>query len=196
MELYAGTTRFALACNTSSKIIEPIQSRCAILRYTRLSPQEILRVLVTTAKAEKVEYAPEGLDALLFVADGDMRQALNGLQATHSSAGYITEQAVLKVCDQPHPAHLETILQLCAKGNLEAALDTLEPLCNMGYAPVDLIGSFFRVAKALPPGSIPEALQLEFMKEIGNCHVRILDGCPTRLQLYGMLAKLADIQTV
>src|SRR3989338_2341145 len=42
MELYSDTTRFALACNTSSKIIEPIQSRCAILRFTRLSAEELL----------------------------------------------------------------------------------------------------------------------------------------------------------
>lgn len=194
MELYAGTTRFALACNISSKIIEPIQSRCAILRYTRLSSQEILRVLVSACKSEGVGYAPEGLDALLFIADGDMRQALNGLQATYASSGYITEDAVLKVCDQPHPATLESMLQLCVKGDLDAALDTLEPLCKLGYAPVDLIGSLFRVARSLPHGTLPEVLQLEYIREIGNCHVRILDGCPTKLQLFGLIARLSELK--
>ena len=42
MEIYSSTTRFALACNISSKIIEPIQSRCAILRYSKLDDAEIL----------------------------------------------------------------------------------------------------------------------------------------------------------
>lgn len=192
MELYAGTTRFALACNTSSKIIEPIQSRCAILRYTRLAPPDVLRVLVETCVKEGVQYAPEGLEALVFVADGDMRQALNGLQATHA-LGMVTEPAVLRVCDEPHPNALETVLQLCAKHELDNALDTLEPLCKMGYAPVDLISSLFRVAKSLPVGAMPEALQLEYLKEIGNCHVRILDGCPTKLQLYGLVGKLSAL---
>ncbi|KAG0452920.1 hypothetical protein HPP92_025584 [Vanilla planifolia] len=54
MEIYSNTTRFALACNTSSKIIEPIQSRCALVRFSRLSDQEILSRLLTVVEAEKV----------------------------------------------------------------------------------------------------------------------------------------------
>lgn len=54
MEIYSNTTRFALACNTSSKIIEPIQSRCAIVRFSRLSDQEILGRLMVVVQAEKV----------------------------------------------------------------------------------------------------------------------------------------------
>lgn len=55
MEIYSNTTRFALACNTSSKIIEPIQSRCALVRFSRLSDQEILGRLMVAVEAEKVE---------------------------------------------------------------------------------------------------------------------------------------------
>jgi replication factor C subunit 2/4 len=55
MEIYSGTTRFALACNTSSKIIEPIQSRCAMLRYTRLSDKQLLRRMLEICEAENVD---------------------------------------------------------------------------------------------------------------------------------------------
>ena len=41
MEIYSKTTRFALACNQSDKIIEPIQSRCAILRYSKLPDTQV-----------------------------------------------------------------------------------------------------------------------------------------------------------
>lgn len=54
MEIYSNSTRFALACNTSSKIIEPIQSRCALVRFSRLSDQEILSRLMIVVEAEKV----------------------------------------------------------------------------------------------------------------------------------------------
>lgn len=54
MEIYSNTTRFALACNLSSKIIEPIQSRCAIVRFSRLSDSEILDRLLRVVEAEKV----------------------------------------------------------------------------------------------------------------------------------------------
>jgi replication factor C subunit 2/4 len=54
MEIYANTTRFAFACNMSNKIIEPIQSRCAILRYGKLSDAEILKRLLEICKEEDV----------------------------------------------------------------------------------------------------------------------------------------------
>lgn len=55
MEIYSNSTRFALACNTSAKIIEPIQSRCALVRFSRLSDQEILGRLMVVVEAEKVK---------------------------------------------------------------------------------------------------------------------------------------------
>jgi replication factor C subunit 2/4 len=70
MEIYSSTTRFALACNMSSKIIEPIQSRCAILRYAPLQEEQILARLVEICKAESVKYTPDGLEALIFTAEG------------------------------------------------------------------------------------------------------------------------------
>ncbi len=54
MELYSNTTRFALACNISNKIIEPIQSRCAILRYNKLDDKQILKRLLEICKLENV----------------------------------------------------------------------------------------------------------------------------------------------
>jgi replication factor C subunit 2/4 len=54
MEIYSNTTRFALACNQSNKIIEPIQSRCAVLRYTKLTDEQVLRRLLEICDMEKV----------------------------------------------------------------------------------------------------------------------------------------------
>eukprot|EP00820_Chromera_velia_P008821 Cvel_4377.t1-p1 / transcript=Cvel_4377.t1 / gene=Cvel_4377 / organism=Chromera_velia_CCMP2878 / gene_product=Replication factor C subunit 2, putative / transcript_product=Replication factor C subunit 2, putative / location=Cvel_scaffold189:115381-117420(+) / protein_length=176 / sequence_SO=supercontig / SO=protein_coding / is_pseudo=false len=53
MEIYSSTTRFALACNQSTKIIDPIQSRCAILRFTRLTDQQVTQRLLTVCAAER-----------------------------------------------------------------------------------------------------------------------------------------------
>lgn len=54
MEIYSNTTRFVLACNQSNKIIEPIQSRCAILRYSALSSEQILKRLDEICAKEQV----------------------------------------------------------------------------------------------------------------------------------------------
>ena len=90
MEIYSSTTRFALACNNSTKIIEPIQSRCAVLRFTHLSDAEILTRLLQVCKDENVPYDDGGLEAIIFTAEGDMRNALNSLQSTNSGFGMVS----------------------------------------------------------------------------------------------------------
>lgn len=92
MEIYSHTTRFALACNQSTKIIEPIQSRCAVVRYSKISDVDVLRRLLVVCDKEKVAYNDEGLEAIIFTADGDMRQALNNLQATHRCGREVCEE--------------------------------------------------------------------------------------------------------
>ncbi|CAA6675499.1 unnamed protein product [Spirodela intermedia] len=167
MEIYSSTTRFALACNTSSKIIEPIQSRCALVRFSRQLPGP---------------YVPEGLEAIIFTADGDMRQALNNLQATYSGFRFVNQENVFKVCDQPHPLH----------GRFDDACVGLKQLYDLGYSPTDIITTLFRVIKNY---DMEEYLKLEFMKvATGFAHMRICDGVGSLLQLSGLLAKLALVR--
>ncbi|KAI9082691.1 hypothetical protein K1719_035265 [Acacia pycnantha] len=186
MEIYSNSTRFALACNTSSKIIEPIQSRCAIVRFSRLSDQEILGRLMVVIEAEKVPYVPEGLEAIIFTADGDMRQALNNLQATHSGFRFVSQENVFKVCDQPHPLHVKNMVRNVIEGNFDEACVGLKQLYDLGYSPTDIITTLFRVIKNY---DMAEYLKLEFMKETGFAHMRICDGVGSYLQMCGLLAK-------
>jgi len=191
MELYASTTRFALACNTSSKIIEPIQSRCAILRYSRLSDADVLERIKYVCTQEKIASTDKGLEAIIFSAEGDMRNALNNLQSTHAGFGSVTDVNVFKVCDQPHPGVVTGILQDCEKGDITAASEKLDALYKHGYAAADLINTFFKVCKAL---KMPESRKLGFIREIGITHMRVLEGMESNLQLTGLLARLCAIE--
>ncbi|CAE7302829.1 Rfc2 [Symbiodinium sp. KB8] len=132
MELYSSTTRFAFACNNSTKIIEPIQSRCAILRYTRLSDKQVLKRLIEVADMEGIPREDAGLEALLFTAEGDMRNALNNLQSTYAGFGIVTEATVFKVCDQPHPVTVREIVRCCSDGDIDGGLGHLMSLVNEG----------------------------------------------------------------
>lgn len=192
MEMYSGTTRFALACNTSSKIIEPIQSRCAILRFGKLKEGDVLERLEFIAKAEKVTVDDSGYDALLFVADGDMRQGINSLQATVNAFGQpVNAERVFRVCDQPHPDAIKRMLvDGCMKGDLTHALRGLNFLWAKGYAAQDLVSTIFRVVRSMDTSTLPESLQLEFIREIGGTHVRVLEGCSSKLQLAALMAAL------
>ncbi|CAG9464400.1 unnamed protein product [Pedinophyceae sp. YPF-701] len=191
MEIYSGTTRFALACNQSSKVIEPIQSRCAIVRFSKLSDGEILERLRRVCQEENVGYTDDGMEAIIFTADGDMRQALNNLQATHSGFGFVNSDSVFKVCDQPHPLLVAQIVKACAAINLGEAYEGMRALHGLGYSPSDIVTTLFRVTRNFD--SLPEFLKLEFIREIGMCHMRIGDGVSTALQLSGLVAKLCKV---
>ena len=191
MEIYSSTTRFALACNQSSKIIEPIQSRCAIVRFSKLTDQELLARLTTVANAEGVASTPDGLEAVVFTADGDMRQALNNLQSTANGFGLVNQEAVFKVCDQPHPLLMQNIVKQCIEARIDDAYEGMKALCDMGYSASDIITILFRVVRNNQ--NMHEFLKLEYIKVIGFCHMRILDGVDSRLQLSGLLADLCAL---
>ena len=191
MEIYSNTTRFAFACNQSNKIIEPLQSRCAILRYAKLTDEQVVRRLLQIIDAEKVQYSDDGLAALVFSAEGDMRQAINNLQSTHAGFGFVSGDNVFRVVDSPHPIKVQAMLKACREGNVDAALDGLRELWTLGYSSHDIISTMFRVTKTMP--SLSEADKLEFIREIGFAHMRILEGVQTLLQLSGCVAKLCRL---
>lgn len=189
MELFSSTTRFALACNTSEKIIEPIQSRCAMIRFSKLSDAQVLAKCIFVCQQEQLDYTEDGLEAIVFTAQGDMRQALNNLQSTANGFGRITSENVFKVCDEPHPLLVQDMLEHCANGDIHAAYKILKKLWKLGYAAEDLISNIFRVSKRL---NIDEKLKLLFVRDIGEAHMKIVDGMNTFLQLSGLLAKLCE----
>jgi len=190
MELYSSTTRFALACNSSEKIIEPIQSRCAMLRYSKLTDAQVLAKVLAVCEAEGVDHSEDGLEAVVFTAQGDMRQALNNLQSTHEGFGFVKSENVFKVCDEPHPLLVKEMLEHSVKADIDSAYRILSHLWGLGYSPEDIITNVFRVCKAT---AMAEFLKLEFIKEIGRTHLAMAQGTSSLLQLSGLLARLCRV---
>jgi replication factor C subunit 2/4 len=127
------------------------------------------------------------LEAIIFTAEGDMRQGINNLQSTHSGFGFVNPENVYKVCDQPHPVAATAIITACIAGNVDDALEKLEIIWKQGFAPVDIVTTLFKVTKVV---EMPEFLKLEFIKEIGYAHMRVLEGCQSLLQISALIAKL------
>lgn len=95
----------------------------------------------------KVEYNDDGLTALIFTSEGDMRQAINNLQSTHSGFGFVSGDNVFKVCDQPHPITIQATIRACLKGDVDTAINKLNELWEQGYSAVDIVVTIFRVVK-------------------------------------------------
>jgi replication factor C subunit 2/4 len=190
MEIFSTTTRFALACNNSTKIIEPLQSRCAILRYSRLSDVHVAKRLVEVCGAESIGYDKTGLEALVFTAEGDMRNALNNLQSTAAGFGFVTGEAVYKVCDQPHPVKVAAILAACLALETGKAVQGMTELWALGFSALDIVQTVFKVTKTL---SAPESTRLDMLQAVSSTHMRVAEGCGSVVQMVGLVAKLCNV---
>eukprot|EP01024_Parvocaulis_polyphysoides_P066706 TRINITY_DN7865_c1_g1_i2.p1 TRINITY_DN7865_c1_g1~~TRINITY_DN7865_c1_g1_i2.p1 ORF type:complete len:267 (-),score=32.57 TRINITY_DN7865_c1_g1_i2:115-915(-) len=191
MEEYSATTRFAFTCNTSSKIIEPLQSRCAIMRFSRIQDGDILQRVMEICMREQVEYTKEGLEAILFTAEGDMRQVINNLQnAAQIADGPLSPEVVYQVCDKPHPKIIAMVLDSCVKGNIDAAYDLAMGLYQDGYNSQDIVSTLFRLCMR---HEIHELAKLEWLKELGMCSMRMGEGVSGKSQVIGLLATMTKI---
>lgn len=128
---------------------------------------------------------------MIFTAEGDMRQAINNLQSTFYGFRVVNEDNVFKVCDQPHPQLISSIVENCISCNVDMAVDILHSLWEKGYSSSDIISTLFKVVKTFQMDE--ESLKLEFMKEIGSSHLRILEGNQTLLQLSGLISRLCKM---
>ena len=189
MELYSSTTRFALACNNSEKIIEAIQSRCAMLRCAKLTDAQVLAKTLEVCEKEQVSHTDDGLEAIVFTAQGDMRQALNNLQSTFNGFGHVNSENVFKVCDEPHPILVKDMLNQCVAGDIAKAFKIMSHLWKLGYSAEDIIVNIFRVCKG---HQMDKMLQLDFVQEIGVTHMTIVQGTNSLLQMSGLLARLCE----
>jgi replication factor C subunit 2/4 len=112
--------------------------------------------------AEKVDFSDEGIAALIFSAEGDMRQAINNLQSTVAGFGFVNGDNVFKVVDSPHPIAVQAMIKACYQGKVDIALEKLEELWGKGYSAVDIISTMFRVTKTVD--TLSEHSKLEFIK--------------------------------
>lgn len=190
IEIYSKTTRFAFACNIFDKIIEPIQSRCAVVRFNKLNENQMRDKMLSICKQMNVKYEDKGIDAIIYTAQGDMRQAINNLQSTYDGFETITEDNVFKVCDEPPPIVIQNIIECCLKQDLDGADKALAHLYQLGYCTEDTVSSMFRVVKFY---KMPEFTKLEYLKQIGVAQIRIVQGVNSSLQMRGLISHFVKI---
>src|SRR5512139_2164959 len=123
METSSRTSRFILICNQSSKIIEPIQSRCAIFRFSRLDRNAMVEHLKFIAKKENVNLSPEAAERIVDYAEGDLRHAINALQtaAAYKEGGVIDEKVVSQVIGEASPKQVQLMLNKAINGDFAEA---------------------------------------------------------------------------
>ena len=190
MERYTETCRFILIANYSGRIIEPIQSRCAPFRFTYLPREEQDKYLRYIAEQEEVELLDEGLDAIYEVCGGDLRRAINTLQAAASLGKPITAEVVYSVVGHAHPADIREMIKIAMNGDFVKARDKLrEMIFKYGVAATDIVRQIHTEIFRL---DVPEPWKIKLADLVGEIDFRITQGSDEEVQLSALLARLVE----
>jgi len=190
MERYTETARFILIANYSGKIIEPIQSRCAPFRFTHLSREDTVGRLRQVSEKEKVKLLDDGMEAILEVSGGDLRRAINTLQAAASVGRPIDAETVYSVVGRANPADVRGMIELALKGDFLGARERLrEMTLRYGVAGSDIIRQVHLEVFRL---RIPERWKIRLAEAVGEADFRLVQGSDEEVQLSALLARLAE----
>ncbi len=189
MEKYSATTRFILSANYASKIIEPIQSRCVVLRFKPLKEEEMREYIKRIAEGEGLKIDDKGVDALIYVSEGDLRKITNTLQGAAISNTDIHETSIYEIASKARPKEVVAMLKYALGGDFTKARDELNTLfLSYGMSGEDILVQCHREALNL---DVEDRLKLKLISAIGDYNFRIVEGANERIQLEAMIAKLA-----
>jgi replication factor C small subunit len=188
MEESHKTTRFILTANYSSNIIEPIQSRCAVFRFSRLSQEDVVQYLEAICKKEGLKFVKSALALIYETTEGDMRSALNMLQAA-SSLGDINIENTKKVTGLSGKAKVGEVIEIALEGDFSSArTKMIELLMVNGISEHDFIKFANDYLSKSDFSSSFEALEAT-----AEADYRLLVGANPEIQLSAYLAQLAKI---
>ena len=191
MEMYTKTASFILSCNYSSKIIDPIQSRCAIFRFAPIKGEDIVERLKYICEEEGFAYEESGLETIVYYAEGDMRKAINILQATASEGEDINESSVYDVVSKAKPQDISKIVTSALTGDFMGARDLLrDSMVLQGTSGEDMVAQIYQdVSRRVVDGKMEADIYIDLIEAIADCDFRIREGANPRIQLEALLTK-------
>jgi replication factor C small subunit len=189
MEQFSNNTRFILSCNYSSKIIDPIQSRCATFRFGPIDEESVAEQILEIADEEGIETTEDGIDALVYAADGDMRKAINALQAAAVMGEVVDEEGVFKITSTARPEEIAEMVTHAIEGDFSKARSILDDLLtNKGMAGGDIIDQLHRSVWEF---DLDDEATVRLMDRVGEVDYRITEGANEQVQLEALLASLS-----
>jgi len=186
MENFTSTCRFILSCNYSSKIIDPIQSRCAIFRFKLLERKDIFKKIKEIAEKEKLTVDEKGMIALYEASEGDCRRVINLLQATASISPSITEELVNTIVSSAKPADVKVVLEYALSGDfIKSREKLLEIMLKESISGQDIIKA---IQKEIWNLQIEPEIKVKLTEKTGEVEFRLVEGSDEFIQLESLLA--------
>jgi len=187
MENYTQTTRFIISCNYSSKIIDPIQSRCAMFRFKPLDKKEIFAIIEGIEKEEKIKVNEKAKEALFNVSEGDARRINNVLQSSAAISKDITEEIIYSMASFARPKEVDEVLKLAlANKFVDARNKLMDVMLNYGLSGIDIIK---QIQQEILNLDIDNEKKMILMEKCGEIEFRMTEGSDEFIQLETLLSQ-------
>ena len=193
METSSRTSRFILICNQSGKIIEPIQSRCAIFRFSKLDKKAMIDHLCCIAKKEHVTLSPEAAERIVDFAEGDLRHAINALQtAAAYKDGFVDEKIVSLVVGEASPIQVQLMIRKALFGDfIDARKRMYDLIGSFGFSGSEIVRQMQR--ELFKMSDLTPEQKADLADIIGEYDYRLTQGANSDIQLSALLAQFAKI---
>jgi len=192
MENYTNTCRFILSCNYSSKIIDPIQSRCIVFHFKPLERDAIGKIIDNITKNEKLKIEKNVADALLEISGGDVRRIINILQSCAAVNKNITKDLIYETVSVAHPKEVKEVLELAISGNfIKSREKLLDTMLKYGLSGLDIIRQIQKETWEL---KIKDEDKVKMVEKCGEIEFRMVEGSDEYLQLEALLASFTLIK--
>jgi replication factor C small subunit len=196
MEKYTGTVRFILNANYSSKLISPIQSRCSLYKFKPLRKEDIAEEINKIAEKENITIEKKAIDAIYDVCEGDMRTAINYLQAASSVSNSITQDNIYEVSNYAQPKDIIDMIESCLVNDFLKARKYMELLLfEQGLSGEDIIFQIYKRIVDFPENKINIKMKLKIIDKIAEINYRLVEGANDRIQLEALLSQIILISS-
>jgi len=186
MENYSNTCRFIMSCNYSSRIIDPIQSRCVVFRFKLLEKKDISSVIKKIAEIEKLTISDDTFETLYEASEGDCRRAINILQASASISPNVNAEMINMILSTAKPKDVKIVLDYALTGDFIKARDKLlDTMLKESIAGTDIIKAIQKEIWNLP---IEPEIKVRLTEKTGEAEFRMTEGSDEFVQLQALLA--------
>jgi len=186
MENSTATCRFILSCNYSSKILDPIQSRCVVFRFQLLEKKDIKRRVEYIIQNEGLTITSDAFDTIYEASEGDCRRVINFLQATAAISPNITPDLVNTIVSKAKPSDIKVVLDYALAGDFQGAREKLlDIMLKESISGQDVIKG---IQKEIWNLQIDNEIKVRLTEKTGEAEFRLVEGSDEFIQLEALLA--------
>ena len=189
MENFSNSCRFILSCNYSSKIIDPLQSRCSVFRFKPLEKEDIKSIIETVCKEEGLKISKDAIDSLYDISEGDCRKLENILQSCAATSKNIDNKTIYDIVSQARPNEIKEVLMTALNKDFIKARDKLlDTMLRYGLSGLDIVK---QIQKEIWNLDISQTQKVELVDKCGEIEFRMVEGSDEFIQLEALLANFS-----